>query len=341
MEPQGAGRRLAAIMFTDIVGYMALLEQGEERVLERVVEIVRARVAEHGGRLSEGGVDETDSTFPTAIGAVSCALAIQQDLRGESILVLRIGVHLGDAGTDDPEDDAARVASAISRTTAPGGLRVSARAFDDVRGRLRLGSTDLGPLQLPDIPDPLQLYAIHMDAEPEEVAAPAAVQRHLAAIFEADVVSYSRLMATEEDWTVRTVTTYRGVFLDHVREHEGRVIDTSGDSVLAEFGSALEAVRCAVAVQKNLLERNRELPAERTLRFRIGIHLGDVRVEGERIYGSGVNVAARLEAIAPPGGLCISAPVHEQVRYQLDETFQDLGERSFKNIPHPVHRFFV
>jgi TolB-like protein len=119
----------------------------------------------------------------------------------------------------------------------------------------------------------------------------------------------------------------------------GRVVDTSGDGVLAEFGSALEAVRCAVAVQENLRERNRALPPASAVRFRVGIDLGDVRVEGERIYGSGVNVAARLEALAPPGGLCISAPVHEQVRYQLDRSFRDLGERRLKNIPHPVHAY--
>jgi adenylate cyclase len=159
------------------------------------------------------------------------------------------------------------------------------------------------------------------------------------AILEADVVSYSRLMATHEDSTVRTVTRYQGAFVQHIREQRGRVIDTSGDAVLAELASALEAVRCALAVQEDLLERNASVPPERAVRFRIGIDLGDVRVEGERIYGSGVNVAARLEALAPPGGLCISAPVHEQVRYQIGRPFQDLDERRLKNIPHPVRAY--
>ncbi len=149
--PDPVERRLAAIMFTDIVGYRALVETSKEhgqRVRERIVEIVRARVAEHGGSLAEGAVDETFSTFPTALSAVSCAVAVQEDLRGESILVLRIGVHQGELGTADSRRKAIELGAAIARTTAPGGIRVSAQAFEELRGRLRLGFTDLGPLSL-------------------------------------------------------------------------------------------------------------------------------------------------------------------------------------------------
>jgi class 3 adenylate cyclase/TolB-like protein/tetratricopeptide (TPR) repeat protein len=342
MEAEGAARRLAAILFADIVGYGALMAEDEERglrVRERIVDVVRALVAEHGGSLAEVGVDETVSTFPTALGAVSCAVAIQERLRGDSILVVRVGVHHGDLGTPESEKDATYLAAAIALTAAPGGIRVSAAAFGELRGRLKIGFTDLGPVPLARFPEPVHLYAIHVGGEREKPAPIATPQRRLAAILEADVVSYSRLMATQEDSTVRTVTRYRSVFVDHVRQHGGRIIDTSGDGVLAEFGSALQAVRCAVAVQENLRERNAALPAASAVRFRIGIDVGDVRVEGDRIYGSGVNVAARLEALAPPGGLCISAPVHEQVRYHLDRSFEDLGERKLTNIPHPVHAY--
>lgn len=342
MASEAAERRLTAILVTDIVGIGALLAQDVERgmrVRERIVEIVRARVAEHGGSLMEIGVDETRSTFPTALGAVSCAVALQERLRGESLLVVRMGVHQADLDTVESEKEAAGVPAAIAATAAPGGIRVSGGAFDQLRGRLAIGFTDLGLLSLPRVTEPVHLYAIHVAGERDKPAPIATPQRRLAAILEADVVSYSRLMATHEDSTVRTVTRYRGVFVDQVRRHGGRVIDTSGDGVLAEFGSTLEAVRCAVAVQEELRERNAALPPASAVRFRIGIDMGDVRVEGERIYGSGVNVAARLESLAPPGGLCISASAHEQVRYQIDRAFEDLGERRLKNIPHLVRAY--
>jgi adenylate cyclase len=166
------------------------------------------------------------------------------------------------------------------------------------------------------------------------------VERRLAAIFSADVVGYSRLMAEDETATIHTLEAYREQIGVLVREHRGRVVDAPGDNLLAEFPTALGAVRAAVEVQRVLRARNADLPAPRRMEFRIGVHLGDVASEGERLYGDGVNIAARLEGLAEPGGICVSDAVCQQVRSKLDVAFEDMGDQSLKNIPQPlrVHR---
>ena len=166
-------------------------------------------------------------------------------------------------------------------------------------------------------------------------------ERRLAAILSADVVGYSRLMAGDEEATVRTLSAYRDAIALLVRQQGGRVVDDPGDNLMAEFRSALEAVRCAVEIQRVLRARNAELAADRKMEFRIGIHLGDIRVEGERLYGDGINLAARLQGLARPGGVCISGSVHDQVEGKLDVGFEDLGERSLRNIPRPLRVFAV
>jgi TolB-like protein/class 3 adenylate cyclase len=161
-------------------------------------------------------------------------------------------------------------------------------------------------------------------------------EHRLAAIVSADVADYSRLMAEDEATTIRTLTDYREEVGMLVRQHRGRLVDFTGDNFLAEFPTALDATHCAVEMQRVLAARNADLPSERRMQFRIGIHLGDVTVEGERIYGNGVNIAARLEGLAEPGGVCVSRTVREQVRGKLALGFEDLGEQTVKNIPEPV-----
>jgi TolB-like protein/class 3 adenylate cyclase len=170
---------------------------------------------------------------------------------------------------------------------------------------------------------------------------PEETERRLAAILSADVVGYSRLMAEDEAATVRTLSDYREEIGLLVRQHRGRVVDTAGDSLLAEFSTALEAVRAAVETQRVIQVRNADLSPERRMEFRIGVHLGDLAVEGDRIYGDGVNIAARLEGLAEAGGVCISATVHEQVRKKLDLGYVDLGDQSLKNIPDPVRVYRI
>jgi TolB-like protein/class 3 adenylate cyclase/Tfp pilus assembly protein PilF len=170
---------------------------------------------------------------------------------------------------------------------------------------------------------------------------PDAVERKLAAILSADAVGYSRLMAEDEVATIRRLTAYREEMAALVRQHRGRVVDSPGDNLLAEFPSATEAVGCAVELQRVFEARNRGLPADRRMQFRMGVHLGEVMVEDERIYGDGVNIAARLEGLAEAGGICISRTVREQIEGKVDLRCEDLGEQSLKNISKPVRAFRV
>jgi adenylate cyclase len=171
--------------------------------------------------------------------------------------------------------------------------------------------------------------------------APAASDRKLAAILSADIVGYTRLMAEDEQGTIRTLGTYREEIGVLVRDHRGRVVDFAGDNFLAEFPTALEAVQAAVEVQRVLGVRNAELPADRRMEFRMGLHLGDVAVEGDRIYGDGVNIAARLEGLAEPGGICVSGEVHGQVRQKLQLGYEDLGEQELKGVSQLVRVYRV
>ncbi len=168
------------------------------------------------------------------------------------------------------------------------------------------------------------------------------VERRLAAILAADVVGYSRLMEVDEAGTLARLKTIRIELIDPaIAKCKGRIIKTTGDGMLAEFQSVTEALRCAVDFQQRMARRNRDLPASRSLLYRIGINLGDVIVEESDIFGDGVNVAARLESIAPPGGICISAAVRDQVGDRLDVGYEDLGEQQVKNINRAIRVFRV
>ena len=166
-------------------------------------------------------------------------------------------------------------------------------------------------------------------------------KRKLTAILSADVAGYSRLMGEDEEATVRTITTYREVLTTLIQQHNGKVVDSPGDNLLAEFASVVDSVQCAVAVQKEIKSLNDELPENRKMRFRIGINLGDVIQEEERIYGDGINIAARLEGLAKPGGICISGTSYDQVKNKLNLGYKNLGEHSVKNIAEPVRVYRV
>jgi class 3 adenylate cyclase/tetratricopeptide (TPR) repeat protein len=167
------------------------------------------------------------------------------------------------------------------------------------------------------------------------------VERKLAVILSADAVGYSRLMGEDEEGTLRTLQNCRTIIDGLIAEHRGRVFGSAGDSVMAEFASAVEAVRCAVEVQKQVEKRNSVLTPDRCLWFRIGINLGDVIIQGENLYGDGVNVASRLESLAEPGGICFSGSVLEQVKRKVVTDWEDLGEHEVKNIAEPIRVFRI
>jgi len=168
------------------------------------------------------------------------------------------------------------------------------------------------------------------------------VERRLAAILAADVAGYSRLMGEDEEGTLAALKAIRRELGDpRITEHRGRIVKTTGDGMLVEFPSVVDAVRCAVEVQREMALRNTEIPAERRIEFRFGINLGDIIIEDDDIYGDGVNVAARLEALAEPGGICVSRVVRDQVRDKLDFAFEDLGEQQVKNIARPIRVYRI
>jgi adenylate cyclase len=166
-------------------------------------------------------------------------------------------------------------------------------------------------------------------------------KRKLTAILSADAVEYSRLMGEDEEATVRTLTAYREVLTTLIHQHNGKVLDSPGDNLLAEFASVVDAVQCAVAVQKEIKARNDELPENRRMQFRIGINLGDVIQEEERIYGDGVNIAARLEGLSEPGGICISKTAFDHIESKLPYGYEFLGDQTVKNIAKPVGAYRV
>jgi adenylate cyclase len=166
-------------------------------------------------------------------------------------------------------------------------------------------------------------------------------ERKLTAILSADVKGYSRLMGEDEEATIHTLTTYREVMANLIQKHRGRVVDSPGDNVLAEFKSVVDAVRCAVEIQEELKARNAEVPENRRMEFRIGVNLGDVIEEGEQIYGDGVNVAARVEGLADGGGISISGSAYEQIENKLTFGYEYLGEHTVKNIKKPVRVYRV
>ena len=165
--------------------------------------------------------------------------------------------------------------------------------------------------------------------------------RKLATIVSADVAGFSRLMADDEERTLRIFRSYSEMIATLVTRHRGRIFNTAGDAILAEFASPVEAVRAATEIQSALHTLNDPLPAAQRVQFRIGVNLGDVMVQGNDLLGDGVNVASRLQTTAEPGGICISAGVHEQIRNKLSLNFTALGERSFKNIPEPVRAYAI
>ena len=167
------------------------------------------------------------------------------------------------------------------------------------------------------------------------------LKRKLAAILSADVEGYSRLMGNDESSTIHTLTAYKEAMTAHIKQNHGRVVDAPGDNLLAEFASVVDAVQCAVEIQRELSERNEELPEERKMVFRIGVNLGDIVEEKDRIYGDGVNIAARLEGICNGGGVCISGTAFEHAENKLDLEYEDLGHYEVKNIEKPIRVYRV
>src|SRR5580692_4852399 len=168
----------------------------------------------------------------------------------------------------------------------------------------------------------------------------ARVERRLAAILAADVVGYSRLMGRDEEGTLARLKDCRRALVDpKIAEHRGRIVKTTGDGMLVEFASAVDAVRCALNVQRAMAQANSTVPEDMRIEFRIGINVGDIIIDDDDIFGDGVNIAARLEALAEPGGICISRTVHDHIGDRLPYSFEDIGDQSVKNFARPIRTY--
>jgi adenylate cyclase len=168
------------------------------------------------------------------------------------------------------------------------------------------------------------------------------VERRLTAVLAADVAGYSRLMGADEESTLAQLKAHRRALVDpKIAEHRGRIVKTTGDGMLVEFASVVDALRCAVEVQRGMAERNAEVPLDKRIEFRVGIHQGDIIIEEGDIFGDGVNVAARLEGLAEPGGICVSGRVQEDTEGKLEIAFENAGEQQLKNISRPVRVYRV
>jgi class 3 adenylate cyclase len=167
------------------------------------------------------------------------------------------------------------------------------------------------------------------------------MKRKIAAILAADIVGYSRLVAEDEEETIRRLAVCRGIFDELSVRYGGRIVNTVGDAILAEFASSVDAVRCAIDIQESVRARNLAYPSSRQMRFRIGITVGDVVEREGQLFGDGVNIAARLEELAPGGGICVSRIVYEQAAHNVSARFEDIGRQQMKNIPNPVHAYMI
>ncbi len=168
-----------------------------------------------------------------------------------------------------------------------------------------------------------------------------AIRRQLKAILSADVKDYSRLMSENEMWTIQTLKNYRSLIASHVRSHQGRVVDSPGDNLLAEFGSVVHAAECAVEIQRNLSTRNKTLPDDKRMEYRIGVNLGDVVIDRGKLYGDGVNIAARIEKLADPGGIAVSGTVYDEIENKLPLSCEFIREHTVKNIQKPIRVYRI
>ncbi len=206
---------------------------------------------------------------------------------------------------------------------------------------LELGADDYLPKPFNPRELLARMKAVTRRVLPRPPSSPPDLQRQLKAILSADVKGYTRLMADDEMSTIQVLKAYRETMGVYIRRHLGRVVDSPGDNLLAEFGSVVNAVQCAIDIQEDLKIKNLALPDHRKMEFRIGVNLGDVVLEGDRVYGDGVNIAARMEALADPGGICVSGTVFDQIEDKLFLHYEYLGEQSVKNVPRPMRVYKV
>ena len=299
-------------------------------------------VVKFGGRVIDTAGDGILAEFPSVVNALECAVAIQSKMaernvgaKPERCMEFRIGVNIGDVVYDEARiyGDGINVAARLEALAEPGGICISSKVYEEVSGRIDLAYQDIGEQQLKNIARPVRVYRVQLSK------ARSGAERRLTAILAADIAGYSCLVENDDEGTlVRWKAHWHALIEPNIKKFHGRVVRVIGDGVLVEFASVVDAVRCAVEVQRGMAARNAEVPHDKRIELRMGINFGELILDGGDFWGDAVNIAARLEALAEPGGICVSGRVQEDARGKLDIVFENAGEQQLKNIARPVPR---
>jgi len=347
---------LAAILAADVAGSSRLMGVDEEGTLAKLKSLRRAlfdpKVVEHHGRVVKNTGDGALAEFASVVDAVRCAVEIQRGRaekntdvsRGERI-ELRIGIHLGDIIVDENDiyGDGVNVAVRLEGIAEPGGVSISDDAYRQIRGKVDFIVEDIGWRSLKNIANPMRVWRIQISGAARSVAPRTSrMTRRLAAILVADVAGFTSLVKADETDALERLGALRYEIIEpNITRHAGRLVRVTGDGFLAEFPSAVQAVACAIAIQAETEQVAAPLNDNVKMRLRVGVHAGEVMVEGEDLAGESVYIASRLESITVPGGISISRAVHDQVRDRINVCFDDKGEIPLKNIMRPIQVFGV
>ncbi len=346
--PESQSRRLVAILAADIAGYSALMGADEARTVRDLKghqAAVLPMVVEFGGRIIDTAGDGILAEFPSVVNAVECAVAIQSKMAERNVgaepercMEFRIGVNIGDVVYDEARiyGDGINVAARLEAIAEPGGICISSKVYEEVSGRIDLAYQDIGEQQLKNIARPVRVYRVQLSKT--RIGA----ERRLTAILAADIAGYSRLVENDDEGTLaRWKAHWHALIEPNIKEFHGRIVRVIGDGVLVEFASVVDAVRCAVEVQRGMAARNADVPHDKRIELRMGINFGELILDGGDFCGDAVNIAARLEALAEPGGICVSGRVQEDARGKLDIVFENAGEQQLKNIARPVRVYRI
>lgn len=347
MGSEHVERKLVAILAADVAGSSRLMGIDEEGTLAKLKSVRKAlfdpKVFEHRGHVVKNTGDGALAEFASVVDAVRCAVEIQRGIAEQNIDVpqaerieLRIGIHLGDIVVDESDiyGDGVNIAARLEGIAEPGGVSISDDAYRQIRGKVDFIFEDIGWRSLKNIANPMRVWRIRDSGTARSVAPRTSrMTRRLAAILVADVDSFTSLVKANETDALERLGALRYEIIEpNITQHAGRLVRVTGDGFLAEFPSAVQAVACAIAIQAETERVAAAFDDNAKMRLRVGVHVGEVMVEGEDLAGESVYIASRLENITVPGGISISRAVHDQVRDRINACFDDKGEIPLKNV---------
>ena len=346
--PERQSRRLVAILAADIAGYSALMGADEARTVRDLKghqATILPMVVEFGGRVIDTAGDGILAEFPSVVNALECAVAIQSKMaernagaEPERCMEFRIGVNIGDVVYDEARiyGDGINVAARLEAIAEPGGICISSKVYEEVSGRIDLVYQDIGEQQLKNIARPVRVYRVQLSKD--RIGA----ERRFTAILAASIAGYSRLVENDDQGSLaRWKAHWHALIEPNIKEFHGRIVRVIGDGVLVEFANVVDAVRCAVEVQRGMAACNAEVPLDKRIELRMGINFGELIFDGGDFWGDSVTVAAHLEALAEPGGICVSGRVQDDALGKLDIAFENAGEQQLKDIARPVRVYRI